>query len=330
MHNITVSVIVVTYNHEKYIAKAIESILSQKTDFEFELIIGEDCSIDSTRNIIMEYQKKYPDIIYPIYYKHNVGVTRNAYYTPQKARGKYIAFCDGDDFWCDDRRLQRDVEFLDSHKEYVAICNRCRIVNEEGMEINEKDVGLRSSFWEFKHEVYSLKKFENWEMPGHNSALTARNIFLNKKRDFRIIYQASNRVADRTVTMLLSVYGNIYCDSRKVSCYRFRISPTQNNFMSQYKYQNLKDEDFLMIRRLEHWAWKEKRIRLDLRGVKKDRLVGSVVIFLRNPSWYNFNVVRRIVRYSGEPLKYIFYILKVWLLKMYYWKVKKKDEIINL
>ena len=112
-----VSVKMITYNHAPYIAQAIEGVLQQKTNFPFELVIGEDCSTDGTREIVFEYQEKYPDIIRVITSDKNVGMKKNGYRTTKACRGKYVAFCEGDDYWHHPDKLQKQVDYLESHPE---------------------------------------------------------------------------------------------------------------------------------------------------------------------------------------------------------------------
>lgn len=119
--NIVVSICMITYNHENFIREAIEGVLMQKTDFPIELIIGEDCSTDNTRSIVLEYAAKYPDIIRPLLPDKNLGVTRNFFETLQSATGKYIALCEGDDYWTDPNKLQKQVDFLEANDEYPLV-----------------------------------------------------------------------------------------------------------------------------------------------------------------------------------------------------------------
>lgn len=107
----------ITYNHAPYIAQAIEGVVQQKTTSPFELVIGEDCSTDGTREIVFEYQKKYPDIIRVITSDKNIGATRNGLRTVKACQGKYIAFCEGDDYWHHPHKLQKQVDYLESHPE---------------------------------------------------------------------------------------------------------------------------------------------------------------------------------------------------------------------
>ncbi len=112
-----VSIAMVTYNHEQYIAQAIESVAMQETEFPIELIIGEDCSTDCTREIVFEYQRKYPKVIRVITSERNVGMRRNCMRVNAGARGKYIAYGDGDDYWHNRRKLQMQVDYLECHPE---------------------------------------------------------------------------------------------------------------------------------------------------------------------------------------------------------------------
>ena len=113
MQDILVSIGVVTYNQEKYIKQCIDSILAQKVNFKYELIIGEDCSPDNTRQILLEYKEKYPDIIKLILHDKNVGSGQNGNIVRATAVGKYYAGIEGDDFWIDENKLQKQFDFLE-------------------------------------------------------------------------------------------------------------------------------------------------------------------------------------------------------------------------
>jgi len=127
-----VSVHMITYNHEKYIAQAIEGVLMQKTNFLFELVIGEDCSTDSTRVICKEYADRYPNIIklLPDAGK-NLGMMENAIRTTMACTGKYIALCEGDDYWTDPYKLQKQVDFLEANPDFVFTFHDAFIPNEK-------------------------------------------------------------------------------------------------------------------------------------------------------------------------------------------------------
>lgn len=116
-----VSVLLITYNQKDYIAQAIESVLMQKTDFPFEVLIGDDCSTDGTSAIVGSYADAHPDQIRLVGSEHNVGGIANERRLMEQAQGKYLAFLEGDDFWTDDRKLQKQVEFLEANPEYGLV-----------------------------------------------------------------------------------------------------------------------------------------------------------------------------------------------------------------
>ena len=119
-----VSICCITYNHEKYIKKTLDGFLNQETDFKFEILIHDDCSSDSTTKIIREYEKKYPDLIFPIYQKENQyskGIKITPSFQFPRAKGKYIAMCEGDDYWKDKKKLQKQFNVMEKN-ENCSIC----------------------------------------------------------------------------------------------------------------------------------------------------------------------------------------------------------------
>lgn len=118
-----VSILCTAFNHEKYISQALDSFLAQETDFDFEILVTDDASTDATPGILEEYAKEYPDKIRWFHQEENlfskggIGLIYESILYPE-SKGKYIAFCEGDDYWCNPGKLQRQVDFLDSHAEY--------------------------------------------------------------------------------------------------------------------------------------------------------------------------------------------------------------------
>lgn len=124
--DILVSIVCITYNHEPYLRKTLEGFLMQTTDFPYEIVLAEDRSTDGTRKICEEYKAKYPEKINYIYRDHNVGYNENEYEAMCSAKGKYIAYCEGDDYWTDPLKLQKQVDFLESHPDYSVCWHRCK------------------------------------------------------------------------------------------------------------------------------------------------------------------------------------------------------------
>jgi glycosyltransferase involved in cell wall biosynthesis len=126
------SVMMITYNHERFIANAIESVLAQRVNFDYEIVIGEDCSTDRTRAIIMDFHRRYPGRIVPLMRDQNIGPARNSEATLLACRGQYLALLEGDDYWTCREKLERQVNFLDTHPGSSMCCHRVQFLDETG------------------------------------------------------------------------------------------------------------------------------------------------------------------------------------------------------
>lgn len=130
-----VSIDCLTYNHAPYVRKCLDGLLMQKTSFGYEILIHDDASTDGTQQIIQEYERLYPDIVKPIYQTENQyskGVSMSATFNYSRAQGKYIAICEGDDYWADPYKLQKQVDFLESHPDYVMCCSDAVVSSPDG------------------------------------------------------------------------------------------------------------------------------------------------------------------------------------------------------
>ena len=133
MDQMTVSIFLLTYNQEQFIAQTINSILMQKTNFNFQIVIGEDCSTDGTRSICETFAEKYSNKIklLPALEK-NIGLIANYMRTIKACEGKYIAICDGDDYWIDENKLQKQVSFLEDNPNYSIVYSKLKKLFPDG------------------------------------------------------------------------------------------------------------------------------------------------------------------------------------------------------
>ncbi len=162
------SVYMITYNHERFIAQAIDSVLMQQVDFDYEIVIGEDCSTDNTRSIVIDYQNRFPDRIKSLLNEKNLGMMPNFIQTMQACKGQYIAMLEGDDYWTDPHKLQKQVDFLDRHPEF-AICSHNVKVKREGSMQSHEWLGARHK------EVSTLEDLLRNGSGGATCSLVFRN-----------------------------------------------------------------------------------------------------------------------------------------------------------
>ncbi|HFT7189534.1 TPA: glycosyltransferase family 2 protein [Enterobacter ludwigii] len=138
---IKVSICCITYNHEKYIAAAIDSFLAQRTNFAFEILIGEDKGGDGTLTIINEYQEKFPGIVKVITAEKNLGANGNIRNVISHAQGSYIAFCEGDDYWLDPNKIQKQYDAMILHPEINFCFHPAFALNPDGSKVKRFDKG---------------------------------------------------------------------------------------------------------------------------------------------------------------------------------------------
>lgn len=227
---IDVSVAIMTYYHEKTIAQAIDSVLSQKTKYKYEIVISDDCSGDKTRSIIDTYQKKYPHIIRAFYNKENKGIAENNYYSRCQCRGRYIATLSGDDYWIDNNKIQKQVSFLDSHPKCPAT-----VTNVEG----RFDESIKS-FCVYPKKKYrgtyiTLKQYLHGVMFGTHGMMM-KNFYLSPKGRgyFSIMTRASKYIDDATECILILLKGPVYAMNINGVAYRVNKNKQgKNNYNSQ-------------------------------------------------------------------------------------------------
>lgn len=212
-----VSICCITYNHEPYIKDALEGFIGQKTTFPFEIVISDDCSKDNTRVVIAKYKQKYPDLIRDISPEHNLGLFENFTYVQEQAFGKYIALCEGDDFWIDPYKLQKQIDILENDSSLIACCTDCINVDRTGKAIESNK--NTSETKEGGNKRYTLRDFFK-EYPKYPT-LTAVYRNTHKEELYTKLRHVKNDfLADWPLWIALLVYGDIYYLNTPTAAYR--------------------------------------------------------------------------------------------------------------
>ena len=216
-----VSIICCTYNHEPYIRNALNSILEQRTNFPIEILIHDDASTDNTAAIIKEYEKAYPDMIKPIYqtdnqYSKGIDVQQINY---ERARGKYIAICNGDDFWIDEYKLQRQYDYLEKTKHCMLSVHAGKIVAADSKQVT--DICSPSKMNRF----YSTREL----IDGDGGLFITNSMFFRahivKNRPSLFIKLP---VTDYVLILYLSLFGQVHYMRDVMSCHRVSTSNTSS------------------------------------------------------------------------------------------------------
>lgn len=237
---ILVTVRCYAYNHEPYIRQCLEGFVTQKTNFGFEVIVHDDFSRDNTASIIQEYAKKYPNIIKPIfetenqYSKHDgsIGRIMKAAMSPTS---KYIAVCEGDDYWIDSLKLQKQVSYLESHPEFTMVCNRTRLYSEK----RKKFVG--------ENYCYNRDRTVKTKDVIYRSGLFISTCSIMYRKEMQANYpDYCNKcvVGDYPLQIMAAMKGDIYYFNEVMSVYRIQNS---NSWMEKQKWHSIDENNLKRI-----------------------------------------------------------------------------------
>lgn len=258
------SVILITYNHEKYVELALASILGQKTNFPFEVVVGDDVSTDSTRKIIEEMAKDYPEheatgpddrqVRFVKRDKNTGRPTLNVYETTMECRGKYLAYLEGDDFWTDENKLQKQVDFLDNHPEYIACTHSCKLIDENNEDISDPDTLKVGEMYDYSGKFTMNDFCYSGKWAGHYATVVSRNIYTNGKFDYTIIYRAHDFVDDAVILLFLLMQGDIFRMDEVMSAWRYVRKKDGTNWNSLSLNRDTARDDCYLNKTLMQWV----------------------------------------------------------------------------
>ena len=210
-----VSVIMPVYNHERYLEKAIESVLMQKVNFDFEVLIGEDCSTDESRNLLMHIEKGLPSYFHIFYRGNNLGMGEggNAMELYSKAVGKYIIALEADDYWLYEGKLQAQVDFLEENPHFIAVAHNTRVVDMNG-KLREDYV-----YPECKDTEYCFSHYKKEVLAGQLTTILRRNP--KWIPEYNYIPIPAKYPIDQLLNFTLLCNGRVACIQKCWSAYRF-------------------------------------------------------------------------------------------------------------
>lgn len=296
-----VSICCLAYNHERFIRKCLDSFLNQKTNFAFEILIHDDASSDNTATIIKEYQVRYPDIVLPLYQSENqysLGVPVTPTFNWSRARGKYIAMCEGDDYWTDDFKLQKQFDFMENNESFSCCGHLSEVVYDYDCDL--------------KNESFST-------LNGHSGIISKRNfLMLNNFHTSsmffrsRLIYDYPVHkrvlVRDRPLKIWLLSRGLIKILPEKMSVYRRNRGGVSENITVREMYEAelataraLRNEVTGLNLQIEylisHWHYYFLCNEVNLKLTDRIRLfynfiLGSFYVFPRNMKQIAVGIIR--------------------------------------
>lgn len=221
--SITVCIHCLTYNHEPYLEDALKGFIKQKTDFRFVAVVIDDCSTDATAEVLRRYETQYPDIIKAVYLKENYysqSKSKQTFFEPYDKQSKYIAICEGDDYWTDPLKLQKEVAILEKDETLMGVFTNSMIVDKQGNILEDR----RTKFYPGnKQGRYNLHEFFQNAPSYPTATVMYRNV--NRQEILQKMKHTQNKyMGDWTLWAILHSYGDFYYLDEVTSAYR--INPT--------------------------------------------------------------------------------------------------------
>lgn len=226
---IDLSVIIISYNQEKYIRDAIESVVNQKTNYKYEILISDDCSPDNTLKIIEEYEKKYPNLIKNIKHDKNLGGTGNILYITKLAKGKYVTILEGDDYWIDENKIQKQIDFLEKNPKYSGISHLQKGINLENEFQGNFPKGYKEDCDINMDDFVKGKIFSS-------SACLYKNIYRDERKyeEIKKLFELDRTVGDIQLCTYILSLGTVRILNQPMMVYRMRSSKGESNYNSTH------------------------------------------------------------------------------------------------
>jgi len=305
MEDVVVSVICLAYNHGKYIRQALEGFLRQKTSFRFEVLINDDASTDNTQEILREYELKHPDIFRIFYQTENrylskMGCT-NSLFLCSQAKGKYLAICEGDDYWFDESKLQRQVDILEQHPECSACCCNALVVQED---CTPWGVDKNTSYFELEDKIYGAERLVNDLKSFHTATLMVRKsvLALDRESTKRNVQCKSN--GDMKWAAIAAATGKLYHISRSMACYRF-VPKGNGSWSARNEGKNLCWSITKMILNIQAYIKAEYGVELDYHLHLDYQTRCAIKHYLKNKSDENKEILKLVLGAQKSKVAFV-------------------------
>lgn len=315
---VMVSVCVITFNHKDYIRKTLDGILMQNIDFPIEIIIHDDASSDGTADIVREYHNKYPDIIRPILQTENQFQKKIPAFQQHiipLLRGKYVAHCEGDDYWTDPNKLKKQIDFLECNPDFIAVTHNVEYIDEN----DEPYQGYQDPSWtKMENREMTLNDAEHRILIGQLATLVYRNLWGNLDSDFMNEYRESTSMnGDQKISLVMLLNGRVWRMSEQMS--RYRKSFSNGSYNSRMKGKNLtgrvSDGIYQAISLAKHYG---RDLKYD--DAFDDNHRKALMLYLKNRTKENRDILKYV--YKQHPnkkrviLKSIKYIVSIPFIKL--------------
>ncbi|MBP3633976.1 MAG: glycosyltransferase [Oscillospiraceae bacterium] len=309
-NEITISIVCITFNHGRYIRQTLEGFLSQTLPdkYKYEILIHDDASTDDTIGILKDYAARYRDVFTLFLEEENQYGKGRSYFLElfRKARGKYIAICEGDDFWTDPTKLSQQIEALEQHPECVACCHNEVVVKKDGtpwpdsyqkIYRQDRDIILDSAF------LYDHNKFS------HTASMVVRaSLFQNLTEAMVEDFLSTKANGDMKWAAMAAACGKVFFIAKDMACYRF-VPAGGDSWSAKNAGKNICLSTYEQLERLQGLISRFYDVEIDYGG-SMDRLWQTAVLtWLKKPSKSNYSILKKISQKQNKNVLHMVTIL---------------------
>jgi len=299
--SIKLSIIVAVYNQEEYIKQALDSILMQQCTYDYEVIIGEDCSTDNTRKVLQSIENEYPSNFHFIYRKKNYGMQKNFYDLYERMNGEYFIVLEGDDYWTYEYKIQTQIEFLEKNINCIECAHNVSVVDSHSQNINIE-------YPECKNEYYTLNDYLDGILPGQTASCMYRNFYKSKMINYDI-ENVNYNAGDRKKAFIAVSNGDVYCFQKKWSAYRY-VTSSGNSFSAKRRIGKCEREETLKFYR-ELIGYAKKTLKKEEATYVAECLyISSIISCIKNNESNIFYLLREFSHLDSKMKIFMHYLQK--------------------
>jgi glycosyltransferase involved in cell wall biosynthesis len=300
-HHFLVSIYICAYNHEKYIRRCLDSIISQETDFPYEIIVKDDCSTDGTQGILKEYQSRYPDLIHLILLEENYFSKGKASIAFQKVlevkQGKYFAICEGDDYWTDNKKLQKQIDILEKNSDCFGCCSNQIVVQE-----NEDPwpCQYQLQFHETQDVKHDKSYLDHYCKFSHTASVVLRSsLFDDMTKEAKEEYSKLAVNGDIKQSALIAAHGCMYHIAQNLACYRF-VPKGNSSWSSLTNGKNISWKTLNQLIEIKHFIKKHYNTEILYYHYCEKLLENSLSYLIRQPNKENYKIFNKCLKYTSS------------------------------
>lgn len=303
-HKIIVSIACITYNHGKYLRQTLDGFLSQNLSGRFEILIHDDASTDDTIDILNEYATQHPDLFTLFLEEENQYGKGRSYFLElfQQARGRYIAICEGDDFWTDPDKLNKQICILEEHPECIGCCHNEVVVDEHG---NPWPDSYQKIYRHSEDAILDVSFLRNLNKFSHTASILVKtDLFQDMSETMIQDYLATKANGDMKWAAMMAARGKVYHIAEDMACYRF-VPTSGSSWSAKNAGKNISLSTYEQLENIQAFIHRNYGLDIDYSGTMCNLWQVATLSLLKNPNKKNWTFFKKITKKQKKNVLHV-------------------------